>query len=63
MSVDGLNLRRVGRLLGVSHQRVSNGVKAPAVLCLPPTLSRLHAKALTKSLWRSSNQSGGIWDS
>jgi transposase-like protein len=30
MYVDGLNLRRIGRLLGVDHQTVANWVKAKA---------------------------------
>jgi len=30
MSVDGLNFRRIARLLGVSHQTVANWVKAHA---------------------------------
>ena len=30
MYVDGLNLRRIGRFLGVDHQTVANWVKAKA---------------------------------
>ena len=30
MYVDGLNLRRIGRLLGIDHQTVSNWVNARA---------------------------------
>jgi hypothetical protein len=30
MYVDGINLRRIGRILGVNHQSVANWVKAHA---------------------------------
>ncbi|MBA3825795.1 MAG: IS1 family transposase [Ktedonobacterales bacterium] len=37
--IDGINLRRIGRILGVSRQSVANWVKgaAQAVPALPPT--------------------------
>ena len=37
MYVDGINLRRIGRILGVNHQSVANWVKAHSEkLPVPP---------------------------
>ena len=36
LSVDGMNLRRIGRTLGIAHQTVANWVKAHAAT-LPDT--------------------------
>ncbi len=46
LSIDGMNLRRIGRTLGMSYQSVANWVKAyaqqlPATPPLPATLPRV----------------------
>ncbi len=52
MYVDGINFRRIGRLLSVSHQTVINWVNAAAArLPAPPTLrQRRHERADTLEL-------------